>query len=263
MNTTERAKLGRFLESSMFKDAQVSLRGLLRRHLISLLGGDWEEIHNEYGMYTITCRAKAMARTLEKCDRLKDGKITQKNFYRKLPDLVAARLVVVDPDDIFRLAEKVRNMCIEPLFCKPDSPLVCAKVRHGRLSMYNVRAFEDTRAYTITTEETGYCSVHFVFRTGAEFYSRLCHDEEMKDLRALDLKGLIGLDAWHVEIQVRTIMDEAWGETDHFVRYEDSGLRDDPEIRDQFAALASYLQAANHHVSLIRNAARRRKKALA
>jgi hypothetical protein len=58
-------------------------------------------------------------------------------------------------------------------------------------------------------------------------------------------------------------MDEAWGETDHFVRYEDEKLRDDPEIRDQFTALAAYLQAASHHVSLIRRAARRKKKELA
>ena len=64
---------------------------------------------------------------------------------------------------------------------------------------------------------------------------------------------------WHVEVQVRTMMEEAWGEIDHFVRYEDPALRDDPEIRDQFAALAAYLQAANHHVSLIRKAARRKK----
>lgn len=260
MNQPDRTELDQLLRSATFQGAQTTLRDLLRRHLIRALGGDWERIHNDYGMYTINCRAKGVRRTLDKCDRLTASgvDVSLTNFYRRIPDLAAGRLVVVDPGDMFRLAEKVRERCLAPVFFTPDPPLLTARVRHGRVSMYDVKSFQDTGAYTIEEESSGYCSVHFIFRVGDAFYSSLCHDEELSHFRTLERTGTIPMSGWHVEVQVRTIMDEAWGETDHFVRYEDPALRDDPEIRDQFTALAAYLQAANHHVSLIRNAARRK-----
>lgn len=261
LNDTDLRRFEQVLQSAAFQRAQGNLRDLLRRHLIRALGGDWEQIHNEYGMYTINCRAKSVPRILDKFRRLAAlrGDVSLQNFYRLMPDLAAARLVVVDPGDMFRLAEKVRQGCLEPKFYKPDLPHVPARVRHGRLSMYEMNSFRETKAYEIQEESTGYCSVHFVFRTGEDFYQHLCLDEEIAPFRSLDTDGVIPMTAWHVEVQVRTIMDEAWCETDHFVRYEDDLVRDDPEIRDQFAALAAYLQAANHHVHVIRNAARRKK----
>lgn len=252
--------LDQFLQCAAFQKAQTNLRDILRRHLIHVLGGDWERIHNDYGMYTINCRAKGIRRILDKVNRLQETgvDVSLQNFYRLIPDLAAGRLVVVDPGDLFRLAEIVRNGCLEPEFLPPDSRHFAARVRHGRISMYDVRSFEEVGEYKIEEEQTGYCSVHFVFRTGDAFFSRLCHDEEILPFRTLESEGAIPMTGWHVEVQVRTIMDEAWGETDHFVRYADAGLRDDPEIRDQFTALAAYLQAANQHVALIRNAARRK-----
>jgi ppGpp synthetase/RelA/SpoT-type nucleotidyltranferase len=213
-------------------------------------------------MYTINCRAKGQRRTILKCERLADegNDISYVNFYRKVPDLVGARLVVVDPNDMFRLAEKVRLGCVDPTFCTPDEPLSCARVRFGRFSMYDLRAFENTSAYKLEEESTGYCSVHFVYRLGRSFFPNSCNQEQLAPFRSLDEDRIIPMEGWHVEIQVRTIMDEAWGETDHFVRYEDEALRDDPEIRDQLTGLGAYLQAASHHVALIREAARRKKR---
>jgi putative GTP pyrophosphokinase len=257
----DRTELHQLLRSATFHNAQRNMRDLLRHHVFRVLGGDWDQMHNEYGIYTINCRAKGIGRTLAKCDRVENGgtHVSSANFYRAIPDLVALRIVVVDPSDIFRLAEKVRQGCLAPAFCNPDPPLTVARVRHGRFSMYDVNSFGDTGAYEIEVESTGYCSVHFVFRTGESFYSTLCRDEDLSDIRILDRDKIIPMSGWHVEIQVRTIMEEAWGETDHFVRYEDAALREDPEISDQFASLAGYLQAASHHVSLIRRSARRKK----
>jgi hypothetical protein len=248
-----------FIETADYRQGTAILRDILRRHLVAALGGNWERIHNQYGMYTMNCRAKGTKRTIQKCQALAAAGeiVTASTFCRRIPDLVAGRLVVVDPADLFALAEKVREACITPAFLKPDAPLVQYRVRHGKFSMYDVNGFQQA-GYNIDVEPSGYCSVHFVFRTGKEFFEKWCHSEELEPLRMLDHRGAIPLDAWHVEVQVRTLMEEAWGETDHFVRYEDPTLRDDPDIQGQFASLAAYLQAASHHVSLIREAARRK-----
>lgn len=259
LTSEERSSIEQILKTADFQNSITLLRDLLRRHLIGVLGGDWERIHNDYGMYTINCRAKRMGRTLEKLDRLVEAgsNVTGRDFHRRIPDLAAGRLVVVDAGDLFGLAEVVRKGCTEPSFLPPEPPLVQNKVRHGKFSMYNVERFKE-QGYSIQEESAGYCSVHFVFRTGEEFFTRFCNEDELRCCRALARSHQIDFDHWHVEVQVRTLMDEAWGETDHFVRYEDPSLRDDPDIQNQFAALSGYLQAANHHVSLIREAARRK-----
>lgn len=259
MTDKNRKALRSFLDTAAYQKAAETQRDLLRCHLIAVLGGDWEKIHNEYGMYTINCRMKSTRRVMEKYDALKRRgvDVTVRNFFQLMPDLAAGRLVVVDPADLFGLAERVRKGCVPPLFEPPNEPHLQSRVRHGKFAMYDTARFRDAE-YRIEEEHTGYCSVHFVFRPGTDFYRLECTSEQTASLRRLDDSGIIPLHAWHLEVQVRTIMDEAWGETDHFVRYEDPKLRDDAELRGQFAALSGYLQAANHHVSLIRETARRK-----
>jgi ppGpp synthetase/RelA/SpoT-type nucleotidyltranferase len=257
-----RQQVANILERADYQKAVTQLRDSLRRHLITILGGgDWEKIHNEFGMYTIVCRVKSAQRTLEKFDKLVErGEMpSAENFYKCMPDLVGARLVVVDPGDLIKLAEQVKNGCQPPVFESAEPAFRTALVRHGKFSMYDTDAFSKA-GYKIEEESTGYCSIHFIYRLGQSFFETLCRDDELKDLKKLDTAGIVPMDGWLVEIQVRTMMDEAWGEIDHFVRYEDPLLREDPEITEHFTALSAYLQAANHHVFLIRQTARRKKE---
>jgi putative GTP pyrophosphokinase len=253
----DRRELSQFLERHDYQVAIEGIRETLRGHLIENLGGDWEKIHTDLRMYTINCRCKRVPRTLEKYDTLaNDHPINAKNFFEYMPDLVGARLVVVDPGDLFNLAEKVRAGCLSPVFEPPgDAFKWPRRVRHGRFSMYDTESFKKA-GYHIEEEATGYCSVHFVFRTGERFFSSECPSQNRKCLRELSEAGTIPMTRWRVEVQVRTLMDEAWGETDHLVRYEDQDLRNDPDITRQFTALSGYLQAANYHVSLIRQMAK-------
>lgn len=257
---TEEGELERFLDTADYQAAVNSLRKTLRSHLLDILGGDWEQIHNEYGMYTINTRVKGTKRTLEKYAKLKTAGrpgLSPNTFHHHMPDLAGGRLVVVDPGDLFGLAERVRAGCVSPKFESPGNAFDVCRVRHGRFSMYDTQKFHAAN-YKIDHEATGYCSVHFVFRTGDGFFASQCDAQDLQPLRKLERTRGIPLTDWRVEIQVRTMMDEAWGEIDHFVRYEDPALREDLEIRDQFAALSAYLQAANHHVAVIRNTARRK-----
>jgi len=259
--SADRVELSQFLERHDYQVAVEGLRDTLRGHLIEILGGDWEKIHTDLRMYTINCRCKRVPRTLEKFDALTkkpaiNGAINAKNFYEHMPDLAAARLVVVDPGDLFNLAERVRLGCLSPDFEPPGEAFKWpCRVRHGKFSMYDTARFREA-GYHVEEEAAGYCSVHFVFRTGTSFFSSECPSDKRKCIRELAKAGVIPMTGWRVEVQVRTLMDEAWGETDHLVRYEDQELRDDPAITRQFTALSGYLQAANYHVSLIREMAK-------
>lgn len=260
---TDRDKLELILETRDYDSATKAIAARLKTNLFHLLGADWKKIREGYGLYTINVRPKQADRTLDKFDRMrqKNHSITADNFYEHMADLAAARLLIVDPVDIFELAEKVRSSCTTPQFEPPGTSFSKCRLRHGELSAYNAKIVERFRnaGYTIETEDAGYCSVHFVFRIGKEFFPGR-EEEEHKCLYSLQTKKVIPSDQWHVEIQVRTLMEEAWGETDHFVRYVDPDLREDPAIVTHFAALSGYLQAANHHVSLIRKLAKEQRQ---
>jgi ppGpp synthetase/RelA/SpoT-type nucleotidyltranferase len=176
-------------------------------------------------------------------------------------DLVAARVIVFDTNDLFDVAEAIRRSVVPPVFNSPHTPHAVAKVRHGQFSTYDLKQFLGTGCYATSQEESGYSSIHFVCRTSQPFFDLIDDDNGLDSVKRLHNEGRVAVDQWHIEIQVRTLMDDAWGETDPFVRYEDAELVKDSDIRDHFTALASYLQAANHHVSLIRQAARRKKHA--
>jgi Region found in RelA / SpoT proteins len=255
---TDRAELEFLLDSSDCNNATRAFCVLLKSNLIHFLGGKWDDIRKEYGLSTITTRPKSTGRALEKFDSLlaKGRPITAANFYEYMPDLAAARLLIVDPADLFKLAEKVRHSCVPPVFEDPGQAFVRWRLRYGTLSTYNAKTvaeFEQA-GYDLKPEDAGYCSVHFVFRPGVDFFPRWSEDHEC--LRHLNDKQRIPMTGWHLEVQIRTLMEEAWGETDHFVRYADPNLRKNPAVVSHFAALSGYLQAANHHVSLIRKLAR-------
>jgi putative GTP pyrophosphokinase len=253
--------LASFIETNDYVQAVGLMRDILRSHLLRALGvhvsSDWERVHYEYGLYTINCRVKSSKRILEKFDRLatKGEDVSVKNFFKLMPDLVGGRLVAVDPGDLFKLASRVKDNCGPPNFLSPQADFKQLRVRHGKFSMYEPEPFSKA-GYIVDVEDTGYCSVHFVFRVGPEYFTRWEHERYDNVVRLSD-RGQIDIKDWHVEVQVRTIMDDAWGEVDHFIRYEDPKLREDPDMKTHCAALAGFLQAANHHVRLIREAARR------
>jgi len=252
-----RDELLAFIETHDYQEAVEQVRDVLRQHFIAALGGDWEKMHNDHGLYTMKCRVKSSKRIMEKFDKLtKSGiEVTKQNFFKLMPDLVGGRLVTVDPNKLFKLASCVKAYANEPNLNEPGDNLKKKhlRVRHSKFSMYELDSFL-TDGYTTEVEDSGYCSVHFVYKAGKDYFNR-CDLGKLPAVRKLDTDGKIPITEWHIEIQVRTIMDEAWGEVDHFVRYEHHVLRDDPSMTSHFAALAGSLQAANHHVNLIQQLA--------
>jgi putative GTP pyrophosphokinase len=178
-------------------------------------------------LHTITYRIKNEARLIEKIDEenkrrgFEVAPITQKNFQERVGDLLGIRLICLRLSDIKRV-EAYLGLLTEDkilrLIRRPDqkrSFVLPIDSSEGGPEGLNLRY-------------SGYSSIHYQVELG-----------ENSDATE-ELKGL------QIEFQLRTILEEAWGEIDHKYRYMLSRSGDAlPEyIHTGFYSLSAYLQAA-------------------
>jgi ppGpp synthetase/RelA/SpoT-type nucleotidyltranferase len=172
-------------------------------------------------IYTIRSRPKKEARLIEKIDQHNgdhpDDIITIGNFAGRVDDLVGLRVVCLLPSAVAKVDALIRSL-----------------VDEGRLTFVRdpvqKRTFDipvdpkDRPESALDLQYTGYASNHYVVELGAETAA------------PANLRGL------RVEIQVRTIFEEAWGELDH-PRYElsRSGVRLPDGVRRGFYILGAQL----------------------
>ena len=179
-------------------------------------------------LHTITYRIKDNARLIEKIEEenkhLGDGAapITQKNFQERVGDLLGIRLICLRLSDIKRVEAYLGLLAEEKILRfirKPD---------HKRSFVLPVDPGEAIPE-GLDLRYSGYSSIHYQVKLGENSGAT---DE---------LKGL------QVEFQLRTILEEAWGEIDHKYRYVFSRSGDAlPDyIHAGFYNLSAYLQAAS------------------
>lgn len=178
-------------------------------------------------IHTILYRVKDEARLIEKIDQenINSGfdvtPITHKNFHERIGDIIGIRIICLRLSDIVKVEaylqylveEKILQFMREPdykrSFVLPIDP--------GGVTPQDV-----------TLQYSGYSSIHYQIKLGE-------YSEASKDLKKIQ-----------VELQLRTILEEAWGEIDHKYRYAYSRIGDMfPEhIHSGFYNLSAYLQAA-------------------
>ena len=178
-------------------------------------------------LHTITYRIKDEARLIEKIDEenkqleLEAAPITQKNFQERVGDLLGIRLICLRLSDI-KIVEAYLGLLAEEKILRfmrrPDQKRsFVLPVDPGE------KIPED-----LDLRYSGYSSIHYQVELG--------ENSDTTD----ELKGL------QIEFQLRTILEEAWGEIDHKYRYVLSRSGDAlPEyIHTGFYNLSAYLQAA-------------------
>jgi len=211
---------------SFFKEKEKYEK--LAEYIIHLIRNDpsapKESIH------TITYRIKDKDRLIEKIENenkkpeMKSVLITQKNFQTKIEDLLGIRLICLRLSDINRIKTYLELLADEKILRfirKPD---------HKRSFILPIDPGE-TIPENLALRYSGYSSIHYQAELGENSGAT---DE---------LKGL------QIEFQLRTILEEAWGEIDHKYRYMFSRKGDPlPEhIHSGFYNLSAYLQAAALH----------------
>ncbi len=208
---------------SFFKEKEKYEK--LAEYMISLI---WDDPSApKESLHTITYRIKDKVRLIEKIDEEnkrpenKIAPITKKNFQEKIDDLLGIRLICLRLSDIDRIRTYLKLLADEKILRfirEPD---------HKRSFILPVDPGE-TIPKGLDLRYSGYSSIHYQVMPGE---SSGAEDE---------LKGL------QIEFQLRTILEEAWGEIDHKYRYMFSRRGDDlPEyIHTGFYNLSAYLQAA-------------------
>lgn len=178
-------------------------------------------------LHTITYRIKDEARLIEKIDEenkqlgVEAAPITQKNFQERVGDLLGIRLICLRLSDIKRVEAYLGLLAEEKILRfirRPDQK------RSFVLPVDPGEAIPEG----LDLRYSGYSSIHYQVELG--------ENSDATD----ELKGL------QIEFQLRTILEEAWGEIDHKYRYVLSRSGDAlPEyIHTGFYNLSAYLQAA-------------------
>ena len=178
-------------------------------------------------LHTITYRIKDEARLIEKIDEenkqlgVEAAPITQKNFQERVGDILGIRLICLRLSDIKRVEAYLGLLAEEKILRfirKPDQK---------KSFVLPVDPGEEIPE-GLDLRYSGYSSIHYQVELG--------ENSDATD----ELKGL------QIEFQLRTILEEAWGEIDHKYRYVLSRSGDTlPEyIHTGFYNLSAYLQAA-------------------
>lgn len=181
----------------------------------------------EGSIHTIIYRIKDELRLIEKIDTLnkeiKAGEtiISEKNYQKIVGDLLGVRIICLRLSDVEKVEAYLKLLAEENILNFVRGP----DYKKSFILPINlgdsIPDFRDLRY-------TGYSSIHYQIKLG-----------ENSDAPT-DLKGVC------VELQLRTILEEAWSEIDHKYRYVRSreGVKFPDHINDGFYNLSAYLQAA-------------------
>ena len=208
---------------SFFKEKEKYEK--LAEYIISLI---WDDPSApKESLHTITYRIKDKVRLIEKIEEEnkkpenKTAPVTPKNFKKKIEDLLGVRLICLRLSDIDRVKTYLELLADEKILRfirEPD---------HKRSFILPVDPGK-TIPEGLDLRYSGYSSIHYQVELGENSGA----DDELKGLQ--------------IEFQLRTILEEAWGEIDHKYRYMFSRIgKELPEyIHTGFYSLSAYLQAA-------------------
>ena len=208
---------------SFFKEKEKYRK--LAEYIVRLIRDD-PSAPNE-SIHTILYRIKDEARIIEKIDQenssfaINEKPITHKNFHEKIGDIIGIRIICLRLSDIVKVEEYLTLLVEEKILKFMREP------DHKKSFVLPIDPGE-AAPQDINLQYSGYSSIHYQVKLGENSDA----SEEFKRIQ--------------IELQLRTILEEAWGEIDHKYRYAYSriGATLPEHIHSGFYNLSAYLQAA-------------------
>lgn len=178
-------------------------------------------------LHTVIYRIKDELRLIEKIDLLNNRVeseqeiITEKNYQTEIADLLGVRIICLRLSDVGKIEEYLNLLAKEKIIRFVKGPVQ----KNTFVLPLDLGEFIPEGA---DLRYTGYSSIHY----------RMQLDENSN--ASLDLQAL------HFELQLRTILEEAWSEIDHKYRYilSRSGVHLPEHIHAGFYNLSAFLQVA-------------------
>jgi len=185
-------------------------------------------------IHTILYRIKGESRLIEKIEQENDGSesdkalVTHKNFHERIGDLIGIRIICLRLADLVNVEAYLKFLVEEKILQFIQDP------DYKRSFVLPIDPGKEA-PQDINLQYSGYSSIHYQIRLGENSDA----GEEFKKIQ--------------IELQLRTILEEAWGEIDHKYRYKYSRTGESlPEhIHSGFYNLSAYLQAAAMQAELL------------
>lgn len=185
-------------------------------------------------LHTIIYRIKDELRLIEKINILNERMdagaqiITGKNYQASIGDLLGVRIICLRLSDVEKIEAYLNLLSEEHILDFIEGP------DHNKSFILPVDPGE-SMTDGADPRYTGYSSIHYKIKLG-----------ENSDAPPA-LKQL------HFELQLRTILEEAWSEIDHKYRYmhSRSGIKLPGHIHAGFYNLSAYLQVAAHQAEYL------------
>ena len=197
----------------------------LAEYIVHLIGDDPSS--PKESLHTIIYRIKDELRLVEKIDKqnkeLEAGAppITEKNYQTRVGDLLGVRIICLRLSDIGKVEAYLGLLAEEKILRFVKGP---DQKRSFILPVHPGESISDG----LDLSYSGYSSIHYQVELG-----------ENSDAPS-------GLEDLQFEFQLRTILEEAWGEIDHKYRYvhSRSGVALPEYIHTGFYNFSAYLQVA-------------------
>jgi ppGpp synthetase/RelA/SpoT-type nucleotidyltranferase len=197
----------------------------LAEYIVHMIGDD-PSLPKE-SIHTVIYRIKDESRIIEKVNKQNEAleaeepPITEKNYQMRVGDLLGVRIICLRLSDINRVEAYLGLLAEEKILRFVKGP---DQKRSFILPVDPGESISDG----INLTYNGYSSIHYQVKLG-----------ENSDAPS-------GLEDLQFEFQLRTILEEAWGEIDHKYRYVQSrnGVVLPEHIHTGFYNLSAYLQVA-------------------
>jgi ppGpp synthetase/RelA/SpoT-type nucleotidyltranferase len=177
-------------------------------------------------LHTIIYRIKNESRLIEKIIKLNQKTddspfILEQNYQERINDLLGVRMICLRLSDVENVEAYLKLLSEDNILTFLNGP------EHKRSFILPANP-GDSLPEVIDLRYTGYSSIHYQIKLGQNADA----PKELKDIQ--------------FELQLRTILEEAWSEIDHKYRYVSSrsGVHLPEDINTGFYSLSAYLQVA-------------------
>jgi len=198
-----------------FEEKYKKLNGVLTSLLSAFEISFKNESLKKY-IYAIKTRVKSFEHLQEKINRKQSDtrKITPDNLVNEITDLVGIRIIVLYPQYFKEIHNFIMNNVSSGLWSLKENPILYSWDDDTKNYFENELDFQN-----IEFKDSLYTSVHYVVRMNNTNDIPFC------------------------EIQVRTLLEEVFGEIDHEINYPQK--TENPSIKSQLKVLAKMVAAAS------------------
>jgi ppGpp synthetase/RelA/SpoT-type nucleotidyltranferase len=164
---------------------------------------------------------------INRLEKLQQQNFSEKDLYHFINDIVGLRIVCFFPRNL----KEIQKRALERLSDNYD--IIKKTINYSTDQQIDLKYWKEEQKYDLEGRSSGYTSLHIVL------------------MKKRDPKNIPFFNNFKCELQIRTLLEEAWGEIQHHSTYKKIMEKDSTEIYNLFKSLGGFLGEANKLLSII------------